>query len=110
MSFGIATEQHKLRYLFLQDQPPSSLLEVGCGKGRFLHRMHKKGWSVSGIEIDRQALEYIKKKYQLKKIFQSLKEAHFPNESFDWIVLSHVIEHLLDPITELKEVFQTSKT
>ena len=34
----------------------------------------------------------------------------FPNESLDFIVLNHVIEHLVNPIKALQEIFRSLKT
>lgn len=77
------------------------MLDVGCGGGAFLQRMRAAGWNVVGTEPDdnaaaRQAPE------RGFPIYGSLAELIQAGEGgFDVIVLSHVIEHLPDPVHTL---------
>ncbi len=42
-----------------------SLLDVGCGNGRFLARAQSAGWNVMGIDIDAKAVEVARKKVSM---------------------------------------------
>jgi 2-polyprenyl-3-methyl-5-hydroxy-6-metoxy-1,4-benzoquinol methylase len=80
----------------------ATLLDVGCANGAFLLRMRDLGWQVQGIEIDPDAAVKATQLGLDVKVGQ-LEEAKFPDKSFDAITLSHVVEHLYDPVATLKE-------
>jgi SAM-dependent methyltransferase len=80
-----------------------SLLDVGCGNGHFLSKMQTLGWQVQGVEPDEQAANIAQKVYNLKVLVGMLTDARFPDDSFDVVTLSHVIEHADDPIYLLQE-------
>ena len=78
------------------------LLDVGCGSGELLRRMEERGWAVTGVEPDPVAAEGARAN-GLDVRDGMLADAEFPDERFDAIVLSHVIEHVHDPIELLRE-------
>ncbi len=84
------------------------ILDIGCGSGDFLLFMHSKGWNVTGIDSDLKAVQRAKGK-GLNVIKGNLLDQNFQNESFDAIVLSHVIEHLYDPNKILNECMRILK-
>ena len=80
------------------------LLDVGCGSGNFLKRMYTAGWEVVGTEPDKQATVSLASKDGFQ-IYNSLEELiQGEKQGFDIIVLSHVIEHVIDPINTLVEL------
>lgn len=74
------------------------LLDVGCGDGAFLARMKSLGWEVFGVELDEKAATVAKTQFGVDVFIGTLEAAGFAEESFDAITLSHVIEHVGDPI------------
>ena len=78
------------------------ILDIGCGNGQFLNYRKKEGWNTFGIDLSPAAIEKTQK-LGIQALCTSLENAHFPNESFDFITLNHVLEHLYDPILCLKE-------
>ena len=78
------------------------LLDVGCGSGDFLHRMRARGWTVLGVEPDPVAATTARGN-GLDVRDGMLSDAAFSSDFFDAIVLSHVIEHVHDPIAVLQE-------
>ena len=78
------------------------LLEIGCGSGKLLHRMHHLGWNVTGIDIDETAIQPVKE-MGIDLRAGELDEQGFKNSQFDVIVMKHVIEHLSDPALVLKK-------
>jgi SAM-dependent methyltransferase len=97
------SEVAKMGTMLLDGQNKGKLLEVGCGSGRFLSRMRKAGWEVQGVELDPVAAELAREQFALPVFAGTLPEANFPEGSFDAVVLSHVIEHVYDPVGLLKE-------
>ena len=81
------------------------ILDVGCATGFLLDQARNGGWEVYGVELSAWAVDYAKNKLQLPNITQgSLKEAHYPANFFDAVVLKDVIEHLTEPKETLEEI------
>jgi SAM-dependent methyltransferase len=78
------------------------LLDVGCGSGDFLQRMRSLGWEAVGVEPDPVAAARARSA-NLDVRDGLLVDAAFDDDSFDAIVLSHVIEHVHDPVGLLRE-------
>lgn len=89
--------------MWLHGSGRGRILDVGCGKGEFLANMRNLGWEVVGVEPDPKAVNLARKQYDLDTYQGTLEEAGFPEESFDVITMNHVIEHLPDPISTLRE-------
>ena len=83
------------------------LLDLGCNEGRGLLIYKKNGFTAEGIEIN----EVAAREAQLKgfKVFTLPLEEFDPGYKYDVIVLSHVIEHALDPDEMLSKVNQLLK-
>jgi len=81
-----------------------NLLDIGCGNGEFLARMKGLGWQVMGIDPDPVAIDTARNKHHLDVVLGSLDDAQLPDDAFDVATLSHVIEHLPDPMRTLTEV------
>jgi len=79
-------------------------LDIGCATGRLLKKLREEGWSVTGVELCPQSVSYARKKYKLKVYNSTLEKVRFPSASFEAVHLSHVIEHLPEPIKTLCEI------
>jgi len=93
---------------YLPSAPGGSLLDVGCGGGAMLMRMHGLGWNVEGVDFDAQAVRTARAK-GLKVQLGTIEEQKFPRDSFDAVTMSHVIEHVPDPIALLRECYRILK-
>ena len=83
------------------------LLDVGCGTGIFLDMMRRQGeWEVFGVEINEEAAKYAREKLQLDVFAGDLSEANFPTSYFDVVTLWHVLEHLHEPRSVLREIYR----
>lgn len=78
------------------------LLDVGCGSGEWLATMRELGWKVEGVDFDENAIR-VARQSGLQIYHGSLEQQNFPNESFDAVVLNHVIEHVPNPVGTLTE-------
>ncbi len=83
-------------------KPKGLLLDVGCGNGSSMQMMARIGWQVVGTDFDKEAVKEAKSK-GLDVRLGELKAIAFPNQSFDAIMMNHVIEHVQDPLHLLKE-------
>lgn len=77
------------------------LLDVGCGDGTFLVEMRGAGWEVQGLEPDPDAAA-LARKAGVPVVETPLEEAGFEAESFEAVTMSHVIEHMHDPVDALR--------
>jgi ubiquinone/menaquinone biosynthesis C-methylase UbiE len=100
---GLRQAEARLNAMFLDDLPPSRLLDVGCGDGRFLLQMRQLGWDTCGVDFDAKAIEIIRQRHGLDVRAGELASHHFPDDTFDALTMSHVIEHVFDPVALLTE-------
>jgi SAM-dependent methyltransferase len=79
------------------------LLDVGCGTGDFLIESRGRGWDVSGVEMSPDAVRVARGR-GLAVTVGTLRDAQLPDAAFDCVVLLDVIEHLTDPLAEMREI------
>jgi 2-polyprenyl-3-methyl-5-hydroxy-6-metoxy-1,4-benzoquinol methylase len=77
------------------------LLDVGCHLGMFLEVARAKGWDVTGVEPSRWSVERARER-GLDVRHGTLGNVKLPAESFDALTMWDVVEHLVDPIAELR--------
>lgn len=78
----------------IDHQPAGRLLDIGCGLGFLLSGIDSE-WERHGVEISKFAAKHAS---QWGEIFVGeLREAAYPSNHFDVIILHHVIEHVPDP-------------
>ena len=88
--------------------PGARLLDIGCGNGGFLWQMRSVGWEACGIEPDPKAVELAcAAGFDVRPGL--LPEQSLPDSHFDAVVMSHVIEHLHDPVDTLRRCWKLLK-
>src|ERR1039458_5907464 len=90
-----------LRYLAVPEK--GRMLDVGCGDGSVLKLAQELGWNAEGVDFDAQAVNTARRK-GLSVRLGGLAKQRYPDESFDLVLMSHVIEHVHDPLATLREV------
>lgn len=93
---------------FLKSNPGGRLLEVGCGNGETLMQLSKLGWQAEGLDFDPAAVSYAKNK-GLNVSLGSLEQREFSSNHFDAVVMSHLIEHVDNPISLVQEAHRILK-
>ena len=84
-------------------QPGGRLLEVGCGTGAFLRELSNSGhWNIVGIEPNEKAALSARQMVGAPIHHGVFADARLEPESFDAIVLWCVVEHLAQPIEDLR--------
>ena len=79
------------------------LLDVGCGAGDYLECATHLGWQAEGVEPSVAGAEAARRR-GYRVFCGDLLEARFPHASFDAVIMSDVLEHVLDPLATLREV------
>lgn len=82
----------------------NKLLDIGCGDGEFLGLAKSCGWDVFGLEPDNNAVQVARSK-GLDVVNAGEEYFDGREDRFDVITLSHVIEHLHDPLNSLHRCF-----
>lgn len=93
---------------FFPFQSGGRLLDLGCGNGDFLVRAQKLGWLTEGLESDPAAADIARSRGLVVKD-GILETADFEEASFDAIMLSHVLEHLIAPAETLGRIVRWLK-
>lgn len=100
----------ELSLMCLRFIPGGTLLDVGCGSGRFLAKMKALGWEVQGVEPDEMAVRFARERFGLDVKQGTLEAIGFPEGRFDAVTLGHVIEHVRDPAALVRECRRVTKT
>ena len=79
------------------------LLDIGFGAGTVLDAARAQDWEVFGLEVSSPAVEQARARGY--KVFHgNLLEAGYPDNYFDVITASEILEHLNSPENELREI------
>ena len=85
---------------------PSSTLEIGCGDGALLCELRRRGFGgrLSGVEITEAAVAIARARPEIDSI-ELYDGLHLPaaDGAYELGVLSHVLEHVRDPVALLEE-------
>ncbi|OGO50359.1 MAG: hypothetical protein A2148_12330 [Chloroflexi bacterium RBG_16_68_14] len=81
------------------------LLDVGAGTGQLLALAQECGWDVSAIERSEDACRFLQKRFGSAAVVGcDLADVQGAAESYDAVIMAHVIEHLPDPLAALRRV------
>jgi len=69
----------------------ATILDVGCGLGRYLIPLSSQGHRVIGVEKNRELIDNLNEKGYT--IYEASEISNI-NLSFDYIIMSHIIEHI----------------
>jgi SAM-dependent methyltransferase len=83
---------------------PPTVLDIGCATGALLEKLRDRGWTARGVEIGSPSAAYARETRGLDVSTLPLEENHFPGNTFDLVLASHLIEHLNDPAAFVREV------
>jgi SAM-dependent methyltransferase len=81
-------------------RPHGSLLDVGCGRGNYLHAMRQLGWDVMGLDLSPRAVEQTRR-LGIPALQGRLCTLPWPRASFDVITFFDSFEHHPDPVETL---------
>lgn len=84
-------------------------LDIGCGLGLGLAYARKLGFKLYATEFDQNAVDFVNANFDADCFLGDLKKAKYPDNFFDLIHVSHVIEHVTDLdkfIVEIKRILK----
>jgi len=94
------------------EQCEGSTLDVGCANGdsTAIMKRHNPSLDLTGLELtDWGYQEAIKNHRELRFVQGDAKELPFPDQSFDTVVLDHIIEHFCDPVPLIREAKRVAR-
>lgn len=96
--------------MYLPAERRGRVLDVGSGNGETLKDLRRLGWQVEGVDFDEKAVETARRVYNLDLRLGTLEDQRYPEEHFEAVIVSHVIEHVHDPTALLSECRRVLKT
>ncbi len=107
---------HVKQYTSILDRiaPGELVLDAGCGEGALSVMMAMKGANVTGVDLSRPNIEEAKKYAAANGVnitfaIGDLEELPFPDNSFDTVVCSHVLEHIPNFDKGLQELARVAR-
>jgi len=87
-----------------------SILDIGCGNGRFLYHLLKYGkYKLYGTELEGNSAKRARRIKEINLKIGSLNAKDFPSNSLKAVTLFHVFEHLSEPQKILTIIHQILK-
>jgi len=92
-------------YLSKRLPVPGRLFDIGCGNGSLMVFAREGGWEVRGLELSADMAARVRAVSQLDVQAGSFPDAEVPrDQSYDVVVLRHVLEHLPDSIGAMRRI------
>ena len=97
---------HRQTYRFIRRcrRPPGRMLDLGCGDGIVLHLARRDGWDVHGIELFPEQVALVRETLGLDVQVSDIESFRGAPASWDVVLLTHVLEHLPDPVGALRKI------
>lgn len=92
-----------VRYVweYINSLTKGNILDVGCGLGSLLSSI-SNDWKKFGVEISSQAAKYAREHCEVH--IGTLLDCPYKENQFDCITMYHVIEHVHDPVANIKKI------
>ncbi|GBE10407.1 malonyl-[acyl-carrier protein] O-methyltransferase [bacterium BMS3Abin12] len=89
----------------------ATLLDVGCGTGRFSRRFAAAGFGVTGVDPDPAMLEYAAARGAgVRYVRADAGVLPFPFGAFDWVAAVTSLCFIADPARALREAWRVART
>jgi 2-polyprenyl-3-methyl-5-hydroxy-6-metoxy-1,4-benzoquinol methylase len=87
------------------------ILDVGCNRGFILAPAAARGWEAHGIEVVPWVTQMVEREFGVKIYNQRLREIDPPlrGKYFDAITMIDILEHLHEPLVDLREIHRILK-
>jgi len=96
---------HMSQYLAPFITPESNILDFGCATAGLLHELKQRGFGrVTGIDPSPTCSLAARKLYDINVLTTDLSTAHVPDKSYDLIILTGVLEHIVNVRSALQKM------
>lgn len=85
-------------------RPGMKMLDVGSGGGFFPYVARQQGVDAQGIEPNEGFANYAVETFEVPTTNAFFQDVDIAEESFDFVSLNHVLEHVEDPCATLKQL------
>lgn len=82
----------------------SRFLEVGCGEGFAMRRAALRGWQVAGQKVSEEFAARARRGLDCHVFVGELRDAPWPEGSFDVVYADSVVEHVSQPVEMLRQM------
>jgi len=80
------------------------ILDIGCGYGEAMGYHIARGCEAFGVEADSNVLK-AKEKYNYNIHIGAFNKNIYETNYFDYVTMDQVIEHLQDPVSQIKDIY-----
>ena len=87
---------------FIEENKKINILEIGASDGTLLNFFKRDNHNILGYELNNDAREKAKKNFNITMKEDFLKADE--NEKYDIIIMSHILEHFVDPRSIIKHI------
>jgi 2-polyprenyl-3-methyl-5-hydroxy-6-metoxy-1,4-benzoquinol methylase len=93
---------------FLQDEPlrDKLVLDAGCGTGRGSQRLSSEGARVIALDIGIGLVYHTLTRCECEPAVANVLQLPFPDDTFDVVLSTEVIEHTPSPLTAVLELYR----
>lgn len=95
---------HQRVQWLVRHAPGKKLLDIGCGRGFFLHSAAGARFTVEGVDISAVAVDFARDELGLTASTATLDVLIEQGRRYDIVTLWHVLEHFADPLAELRKI------
>jgi SAM-dependent methyltransferase len=97
---------HRQTYAFIRRhaRPPGRMLDLGCGDGTVLYLARQDGWEVEGVELFPAHAAVVQRTLGFPVTASDIASYQGTPGHWDVVVLTHVLEHLPDPVGALVKI------
>ncbi|MFN4120651.1 class I SAM-dependent methyltransferase [Acidovorax sp.] len=85
-------EEQYISQLFASDLSGKSVLDVGCGEGKYMRLLGGRCSRIVGVDANLEQVEGLR-----REGFETFLPENLPRQRYDVILMSHVIEHMSAP-------------
>lgn len=101
---GVARQHLKILLKSAPSPRGLKLLDIGCSSGLFLAEARAEGFAVRGVELSPVTAQFARSHFALDVFAGSWRDAGIAEGSLDVVTLFDVIEHMTDPLGELRAI------
>ncbi len=97
-------------FKIIGDIKGKKVLDAGCGTGRMIPELKKRGAIITAVDISEEALKIVKNKFSdIETVLADVNNLPFSSESFDIVLATFMIVHIKDLNPVFDEIYRVLK-